>query len=177
MESSFKKGYDKTVNADGSINISLKGKSRGAAETSGYPVGLTIFFIFCVIGSANIAANITDSVAGRNSNMPLFLFLWALLSIGSGWIFYLVFKNLTSKNVNIVIKPSEGLIFNGKQLPFADIQTIGVSHQTTGKNLEGNAQVYANSHGNNIEITGWVPLALAEAVAGDIKRSSGMNWQ
>ena len=173
MESSFKKGYDKIVNADGSISISVKGKSRGAAKTSGYPVFFIIAFIFCAI----VSINIVDSIMGRNPNMTVFLFLSALMSIGSWFGVYFIFKSLTNKTTNIVIKPAEGLILNGKQLPFGDIQTIGVSHQTTGVNLEGNAQVYAYSHGNNIEITGWLPLALAEAVAGDIKKSSGMNWQ
>jgi hypothetical protein len=36
--------------------------------------------------------------------------------------------------------------------------------------------VFATSHGNNINITGWLPLALAEAVADEIKKSSGVSW-
>lgn len=133
MESSFKKGYDKKVNADGSIAISLKGKRRGAGKTSGYPVLLIKIFLACVFFTNNIAEKISPY------SVPGFFFSWACLSIGAWFVIYLVFQNMTNKVTNILIKPSEGLIFNGNQLPFTDIQTIGVSHQTTSTNLDGNA--------------------------------------
>lgn len=175
MESSFKKGYDKTVNADGSVNISLTGKNRGAAQTSGYPVMYIMVFFICIFLGFKIL-DFFPKGWDRNVSGGALVFIWFAVSSGLWFVFYLGFKNMTSKKTNIVIKPSEGIIFNGKQLPFSDIQTIGVAHQTTTSNVDGNAQVYANSDGTNIEITGWLPLALAEAVAGDIKKSSGMNW-
>ena len=172
MESSFKKGYDKTVNADGSIAILLQGKTKGAATTTGHPLLYLIFFIVCAI----VSFNIVDSIMGRNPNMVTSLSLWALLSIGSWFVLFLIFKSLMTKKTNLLIKPNEGVIFDGKQLPFADIQKIGVNHQTTNSNLNGDAQVFATSHGNNINITGWLPLALAEGIAEEIKGASGMQW-
>ena len=171
MESSFKKGYDKKLNADGSYVLMLKGQRRGAGKTSGYPVLLFIIFIFCAFFTNNIAEKISPQNVGG------YLLAWAALAFGTWLVIYFVFKSLNSKNTDILVKPSEGLIFEGKQLPFKDIQTIGVSHQTTHNNLDGNAQVYAASHGSNINLTGWMPLALAEAVANEIKKSSGMSWQ
>jgi hypothetical protein len=170
MESSFKKGYDKTVNADGSIAISLEGKVRGAAKSTGHPLLLIIIFVVCAVFTFNIAEKISPRIVLG------FFVAWTCLSVGSWFIIYLIFKSLTTKKTSLVIKPNEGVIFDGNQLPFADIQKIGINHQTTNSNLDGNAQVFASSHGNNINITGWLPLALAEAVADEIKKSSGVSW-
>ena len=171
MESSFKKGFDKKVNADGSYVLMLKGQRRGAGKTSGYPVLLFIIFLACAFFTNNLAEKISPQKVGG------FLLAWAVLAFGVWLVIYFVFQRLDSKNTDILVKPSEGLIFEGKQLPFTDIQTIGVSHQTTRNNLDGNAQVYAASHGSNINLTGWMPLALAEAVASEIKNSSGVAWK
>ena len=171
MESSFKKGYDEKVNADGSYVLMLKGQRRGAAKTTGYPLVLFIIFLFCAFFTFNIAEKIFPN------NMGGFLFTWSVLAFGSWFACYFLFKKSQAKNVDILVKPSEGLMFEGQQLPFKDIQTVGVSHQTTHNNLDGNAQVYAASHGSNINLTGWMPLALAEAVASEIKQSSGMGWK
>ena len=173
MESSFKKGYDKTINADGSIAILLQGKTKGAATNTGLPLLYFVFFIPCAIVSFNLA----EAMLSRNVSLGTFTIVWVLLSIGSWFVLFLIFNSLMTKKTNLLIKPNEGVIFDGKQLPFADIQMIGVNHQTTNSNLKGDAQVFATSHGNNINITGWLPLALADAIADEIKGASGIQWK
>ena len=171
MESSFKKGYDKTVNADGSFVLSLKGQRRGAAKTSGYGVTYVCFFLLCVM----MAFTITNKMSFGGS-VAAYLLTTALIACSTWFVFYSVFKNLNTKNTSLQVKPSEGIVFEGKQLPFRDIQSIGVTHQTTANNLDGNAQVYAVTHGTNVSLTGWLPLALADAIAGEIKGASGIQW-
>ena len=170
MESSFKKGYDKTVNADGSFNLILNGKRSGAAQTSGLFITYGLVFLLLFFIGFNVLDRLTKS-------LPTFLFLWGAFTFGGLFLYHLILQAIFSKSTNMVVKPLEGLVFEGKQLPFKDIQFIGTNHQTTNTNLEGNAQVFANSHGTKVVLTGWIPVATADAIAEEIKEASGITWK
>lgn len=76
------------------------------------------------------------------------------------WI--LVVRKFNFRRGKVIIWPSEGLAFSGKQLPFKDIVSIGVEHGTS------SAYVYAEAHGKAIKLTGYVAPALADALAQNI---------
>ena len=86
-------------------------------------------------------------------------------------------RKFNISKTTLLIKPKEGLIFGGKQLPFSEIQSIGTMNETTGRIAKGTAYVYANSHGQQIKVTSYVPLALADAISEEIKSSSGIEWK
>ena len=174
MESSFKRGYDKTVNADGSINLSFKSEKIGAHSGANYAgmIILAMFPVSCAVTSPLIFM-LSDKASMRDEFPTGLMFLW-IICAAALWIWGVRKYNI--KKAKFVIKPNEGVIFGGKQLPFSEIQSIGTINETTGRNAKGTAYVYANSHGQQIKITGYVPLPLADALAEEIKTSSGHNW-
>ena len=108
--------------------------------------------------------------------MTVFLFLWAVFIVAYWIAIFLVLKIVSVKILILRSNLLRELFSIGKQLPFDDIQTIGLNHLTITTNAVGSAQAYSNSHGSKIEITGWVPLAPAEAVSNDIKKVSCCTW-
>lgn len=171
MESSFKKGYDRTVNADSSINLTYKSEKIGAHSGSGF-AGIIVFAMLPVSCAATFLPMVYPFMNGKNEGTSVVF--WIFGSIGL-WILSVRKYNL--RKSKLVIKPNEGLIFEGKQLPFSDIQSIGTMNETTGRNAKGTAYVYANSHGQQIKVTSYIPLALAEAISEEIKSSSGIEWK
>ena len=174
MESSFKKGYDKTVNADGSINLSFKSEKIGAHSGSGFAgiILMAMVPVSCAV-TFPVVFIFSDASSRREAFPTGATFLWIVCALGL-WVWGVRKYNI--KKAKFVIKPNEGVIFGGKQLPFSEIQSIGTINETTGRNAKGTAYVYANSHGQQIKITGYVPLPLADALAEEIKNSSGHSW-
>lgn len=175
MESSFKKGYDKTVNADGSISLDFKSEKVGAHSGSGF-AGILVFAMFpvsCAVTSP-LMFMLSDKSPRREEFQTGAIFLWIICALAL-WIWGVRKYNI--KKAKFLIKPNEGLIFGGKQLPFSEIQSIGTVNETTSRNAKGTAFVYANSHGQQIKMTGYVPLPLADALAVEIKSSSGIEWK
>lgn len=172
MESSFKKGYERTVNTDGSIELKYKAKRMSPAAMAGAGMAaiLVLFPVSCAV-TLPVASMFNDhgQSLGQTSKG-----LWTTLAI----ILYIgILYFLVNTKGSLVIKPNQGLIFNGKQLPFSEIQNIGTIDHPNAKVKAGASFVYAGSHGTQIRVTKYVPLALAEAVAAEIKQSSGMGWR
>ncbi len=170
MESSFKKGYDRTVNADSSINLTYKSEKIGAHSGSGF-AGIIVFAMLPVSCAATLPL-VYPFMDGKNPGT--LMIIWIFGSIG---LWFLGVRKYNLRKSKLVIKPNKGLIFEGKQLPFSEIQSIGTMNETTGNNAKGTAYVYANSHGQQIKVTSYVPLALADAISEDIKSSSGIEWK
>lgn len=174
MESSFTKGYDKTVNADGSIDLNFKSEKIGAHSGSGF-ASILVFAMFpvsCAVTSP-VLFPFYDSRAKDSLSLGALLF-WVACAVGL-WVWSV--RKFNISKTTLLIKPKEGLIFGGKQLPFSEIQSIGTMNETTGRNAKGTAYVYANSHGQHIKVTRYVPLALADAISEEIKSSSGIEWK
>lgn len=175
MESSFKKGYDRTVNADSSVQLSFKSEKIGAHSGSGF-AGILVFAMFpvsCVVTSPVLVPFYDGRARGNSLSLGALLF-WVACAIGL-WVWGV--RKFNISKTTLLIKPKEGLIFGGKQLPFSEIQSIGTMNETTGRNAKGTAYVYANSHGQQIKVTSYVPLALADAISEEIKSSSGIEWK
>ena len=174
MESSFKKGYDKKVNADGSIKLNFKSEKIGAHSGSGIASILVVAMlpVSCAVTSP-LMIPFYDKASAREAFPVGLMIFWNICAFGL-WIWGVRKYNI--RKSGITIKPNEGLVFGGKQLPFSEIQTIGTMNETTGRNAKGTAYVYANAHGQQIKITQYVPLALAEAISQEIKENSGVAW-
>lgn len=174
MESSFKKGYDRTVNADSSVQLSFKSEKIGAHSGSGF-AGILVFAMLPV--SCAVTSPVLLPFYDGRAKDPLSLgalFFWLACAFAL-WIYGV--RKFNIRKTTLLIKPKEGLIFGGKQLPFSEIQNIGTMNETTGRNAKGTAYVYANSHGQQIKVTSYVPLALADAISEEIKSSSGIEWK
>jgi hypothetical protein len=171
MESSFKKGYDKTVNADGSFELSFKSR-RLSPKTSASMGTLMIFVLFPV------SCAVTLPVAGmflspRQDLADVNKFLWNALAFT---LLFILLYLVTFCKTRILVKPDVGISFGGKNLPFKEISEIGTLDHPYSANKKGAACVYANTNATQVNISKYIPLALAEAVAEEIKKSSGMGW-
>jgi hypothetical protein len=169
MESSFKKAYEKTTNSDGSIDLKFKAERIGAHFGSG--VGAFLILLLYPVSCAVTypVASMFGEVGGRNtSNTPILV--WNVVAIA---LFIIAARMVNIGRTTLTIKPKEGIVFNGKQLPFKDIHSIGTVHETTGNNPKGNAYVSAQSHGTEVKVTRYVRKDLAEAIAAEIRGASG----
>lgn len=169
MESSFKKGYDKTVNADGSFELSFKSRRLlpGAMAVFLpillYPVSCAISFPF--VGGMTAMRN--DTLSAMTWNVTALIV--ALI------IVVCVFKFFISNKNRILVKPNIGISFDGKQLPFKDISSIGTNNLNVMK--KGATIVYADTHGTQVKLSSCITTELAEAVAEEIKGASGSTWK
>ena len=172
MESSFKKAYEKTTNSDGSIDLKFKAERIGAHFGSGLGAVLVLLLFPASCAVTYPVASMFGEIGGRNtSNTPIFV--WNVLAFA---LFIIAARMLNISRTTLTIKPKEGIVFNGKQLPFKDIQSIGTVHETTGNNPKGNAYVSAQSHGSEIKVTRYVRKDLADALAAEIRGASGKGW-
>lgn len=172
MESSFTKGYDKKVAPDGSIELNFETLRFGAHSGLGVILLLVMLPASCAVTSP-VVIIFNDAHASRQSFQSGIMALWIVCTFAL-W-FFSVYKLQRVQSV-LKIKPAEGVIFLGSQLPFADIQAIGTYNETTTNNAKGTAYVFANSHGRQIKLTKYMPLELAEAIANEIKQASGCTW-
>lgn len=171
MESSFKKAFERTQNLDGSIELSANSKRLG-----GLPTLLVLAMVPLSLAPAFLVLAIVDSISKRFIDLdhmgPLGGFIILASAVVTYWYGYGAISN---KRSSITIRPKDGLLFDGKQLPFKDIQSIGVLGITNVQGAEG-AYVTATSHGNEIRMIGSLPRAVANAIAEQIRADSGLSW-
>lgn len=171
MENSFKPGYDKQTKADGSIELTFKAKRLSPQAAVGF--GTVLLFAMFPVSCA-----MTLPVAGMfiPKGKPLgdvSLMLWLSMTIV---VYAVILWLIVNTRSTVVIKPKEGLMFAGKTLPYQDIKQIGTIHHPNARDKNGAAFVYADTQGSQVQITKYIPLALAEAVAEELKLHSGMPW-
>ena len=172
MESSFKKAYDRTVNTDGSIDLKFTAQKIGAHSGAGFAgiLVLAMLPVSCAV-TLPVMYALTDQRSMRNGFPTGPVIMWNIVAVAL-WIF--IVRKYNFRKSKLTIKPGEGLLFAEKQLPFKDIQSIGTSHETTGRNPKGNAYIYAQSHGKEIPLTGYVTKELADALASEITNAPGI---
>lgn len=167
MESSFKKNYERTVQSDGTIEIVHDQVRIPPSMGTAVMILMTIVLLptSCAIGGA------FHGYDARASNVP-----WTITTMIIYVILCFVVGRLLVKGKNhLLIKPNQGIVIHGKSLPFSDIQTIGTETLVNG-NKKANSYAYAESHGNRIPFTKHVSQSLAEAIATEVKASSGYKW-
>lgn len=76
----------------------------------------------------------------------------------------------------ILVKPMEGLVFDGKQLPFSDIKSIGIESSGAFLAPKGIGRVYALSYGKEISLTAYMSLPRAQGIRSEIFEASGIKW-
>ncbi len=169
MESSFKKGYDKTVNADGSFELTFKSKRFGAKTAKSFAL-LGVFALFpasCAITSPMVLA-----FDKSNSNTGVVIWFFVAFAL---WFFVMHFT--ANLKTTILVKPNSGLVVNGKNLPFKEIDQIGTINYPGAESDKIAAFVYADTHGTQVKISKYITLSLAEAVVREIKEASGVVWK
>ncbi|WP_313236801.1 hypothetical protein [Delftia acidovorans] len=107
------------------------------------------------------------------ASLALSLLFWVnasnVFAIVATVIIFFATYNIQNITEKITVKPREGVIFSGNQLPFADVQKLGIMKGSS-------AYVLAVSHGEQIKMSGYVGESLAEAIADEIKAASGKEW-
>ena len=170
MESSFKKGYDKTVNADGSFELSFKSERVSAKSASGFAL-LMIIILFPTSCAVTLpVAHMFSSGDWAQVSKPL----WASLAL---ILYIVVLYYITKSKTKISVKPDIGIIINGKNLPFKEISQIGTISYPGASSKKNAAFVYADTHGTQVKLSKYIPLELAEAIVNELKAASGVNWK
>jgi hypothetical protein len=168
MESSFKKGYDKKVNADGSFELSFQSRRLMPVAFS-VILPLVLYPVSCAV-SFPLVGGLS---AARSDNLSLTT--WNVVSIMVAVaIVIFIFKCFISSRSQILVKPDIGISFNNKQLPFKDISSIGTINLNSMK--KGASVIYADTHGTQVKLSSCVAEELAEAIAEEIKSASGIKW-
>lgn len=155
MENSFKKAYDRKDNPDGSFELRVKGRrTPGGLMLRLLPVTLIILFVGGTLRGIG-----GDAIAGPGIVICFFFALrWAL-----------------SGESVVTVRPNEGLQFSGKNLRFADTESIRVvTHSHVNRY---NSFVIAWSGGNEIQLTLGIPEAAATALVSEIRNGSGVTWK
>ena len=171
MKRSFRAPYDRTVNTDGSVDLKFTAERIGAHSGSGFGgiLVLAMLPVSCAVTSP-LLLGLTDKASIRNEFPAGAMAVWLIVAVGL-WIFLV--RKFNFKKSKVTIRPTEGIIFGGKQLPFKDIEFVGTLQETTDRNPKGNAYVCAKSHGTRIAVTGYVTKELAKALANDINAAWG----
>jgi hypothetical protein len=169
MESSFKKGYDKTVNADGSFDLTFKSKRFGAKTAKSFAL-LGVFGLL----PASCAVTSPMVLAFSKSNNSTAVITWLIVAFAL-WFFIMNFA--ANLKTTILVKPNAGLVVNGKNLPFKEIDQIGTINYPGAESDKIAAFVYADTHGTQVKISKYITLSLAEAIAKEIKEASGVTWK
>jgi hypothetical protein len=172
MESSFKKGYEKNVLPDGSVELNYKAKRISPSVMASAGV-LAIFILF----PASCAVTLPFAAMFNDANQSLGQTskgLWMTLALV---LYIVILYFFVNTKATLTIKPNEGLLFLGKQLPFSEIQNMGTIDHPNARSKAGAAFVYAESHGKQINITKYIPLSLAEAIEVEIKSVSHSVWK
>lgn len=120
MESSFKKSYQKTMNPDGSFELSFKSKRLNPRTAAG--VGMLIAFALI---PASCAVTLPVAMVFGTGRDFMSVPAWLGMSLVVYAISCYMIANTSSK---LVVVPNKGLVVKGKNLPFADIQNIGTIH-------------------------------------------------
>ena len=171
MESSFKKPYERIVNSDGSIDLKFKSERIGAH--AGSAAGMLLMIIGFPLSCA-VTAPLAMKLGNKPTEDASVLIIWNVLAVV---VWALAIRWINIRPATVTVLPNVGLKFKGKQLPFADIQTVGTVNETTNNNPKGTAYVCARSHGSEVRITRYVRRELAEALAQEIRSSSGVQWK
>ena len=160
MENSIQRAYEKTVAEDGTIELEFKCKRFGQGSAAGgFILALLLLPASCAVTSV-VPENIKNADGGA-------LVIWIILSVAL-WLGVLQFAFKTSHT--LTLKPQTGIIFEGMQLPFADISNIGT-------NSDGSsAYIYVVSQGNEVRLGKYLKPALADAIVAEIKGVSGTTW-
>jgi hypothetical protein len=169
MKSSFKRAYEKRTHADGSIELEFKTERIGAHAGTAFTI-LVMLLLPVSCGVTFPVVSIFGDVTGKSTSI---LVLWNGLAVAL-WVG--VLRAFVFSRRTLIIRPGDGVIFDGKQLPFRDIQSIGTVHETTARNPRGNAYVSAQSHGVEVRLTRYMKKELADAITTEIKEGSATAW-
>lgn len=159
MESSFKKTYEKVSNTDGSFDLKFKSQRNGGS------IGFVVLGWF--IPGCWLAWKISDSIDRYSATVWVIAYLLVLV------LPVVVIAYAFKREQTITVIPNQGLKFDGRSLPFDDVQTIGTQAKGQRKN---NAYVLAVTHGTKVKLTSFVSESLAQALATEIKDASGTTW-
>lgn len=164
MQNSFAKTYEKVVNEDGSVTITVKGRRYSAHNVQSavaiFCVALPVALIFGVFALLEI-------FQVRDGSM-LFLIAAAL------WVAIVV--KVAHKSALVKVIPNSGLIFDGNQVPFSDIDNIGTSLLTTSADAKGSSYVFVHTQGREVRVTPFLDDAQARAVCREIISAGNVQY-
>ena len=169
MESSFKKSYEKTMNPDGSYELSFKSKRLNPKSAAG--VGLLIVFALLPASCAVTLPVAMFFGTGRDfMSVPAWLGMTLV-------VYAIACYLIANSSSELLVIPNKGLVIKGKNLPFSDIQNIGTIHLPALGNSKGSAYVYAETFGTQVNLSKYITLSLADSLVAEIKESSGVVWK
>lgn len=169
MQSSFKKSYEKNVLPDGSFELEFKSKRLNprTAASFGTLIVLAMMPASCAV---TLPVAMLFGPRGEMFSVPA----WLVMSFIVYGVACFMIANSSSK---LVVIPNQGIVVNGKKLPFSDIQNIGTIHIPSLGNSKGSAFVYAETFGTQVNLSKFITLSLADSIVAEIKSVSGVEWK
>lgn len=170
MKSSFKKGYERTVRQDGSVELSFTSQLiHGDKNNRGLAVLLVVPALLASCG-------VSDTFGLQRNREAGSVVLTMLMIAGALWLAaYLGMNWLLRRRQSITVVPHVGLRFGSKQLTFSDVQSVGVIERPSNGQGDPTSYLYANSRGQSIKLSGYIPSSVAMAVRNEIAALSGLH--
>jgi hypothetical protein len=162
MQSSFSRAYDRQVDAKGFITINYQAQRFGARGT--FWAGWLMLWAG-IPASCALTSPIVLLTSKRNE-----MITYPLWMLAASLILIFVSKKCVKTVSALEIQPNVGLVFEGKQLPYSEIDDIG-----TASDAQAKSYVYANTNGREVKITKYVPIELADAIKKEIMQEGG-HW-
>ena len=168
MKSSFKKQYAVNEQADGSVELLVKGSRSGAFGKASAPGPVAILLIVVYVALFLGLLFMGETFMGRHF-IDRHMGTTALVALAGP---ALLLKFAFGAKETAIILQSKGLRFaNGtKQLASADVKSFGVMTESVSSNngrIES-AYVYADALGQRIKLTGHMKNELATAIRDEI---------
>lgn len=168
MKSSIKKLYEVNQQADGSIDLVVKGSRSGAFGIASNP-GPVAFLLFAVYAACFIGLAVLGMSLSGEYFIDKHIGMVAIVAL-AGPIAVLRFAFAGRKNT-IHLQPKGIKFANGKkQIALSDIKNFGVMTETVSGNGAHNqtAYVYVDALGQRVKLTGHMKQELAEAIRDEI---------
>lgn len=154
MKNNFKSLITKTIGSDGTVNLSFE--TRRASTFYGGAQILTGFIAMMLAWirvSAMMKMGVSDNMLIGTELVLAFFIYWGL----SQFFFY--------PTAHIYVKPKQGIVFSGHELPMKDIRSFKVDTNP----FTGAAGLFAVSGGRSIQVTPHtVPLEVANELAREV---------
>ena len=154
MENTVKKNYQRTVNSDGSIDITYTGgRFRNGFLVAGITLGLIFLLCYLIFSQSFFPNN------------PIWIVTVIVAIILAG-------KFLLYTKLNIKIIPQKGIHFYNHQVPFSEISQIGV--KLPDNNING--MLYIISQGTEVVVAD-AKKSIVKSLQIEIEKYSGIIWK
>ena len=159
----------KTVNADGSEQLSFRSERIGARSGSKWAgvIALAHLPVSCVLTSPVMWVLYKKGSSYERPTQTLGMAVWTFAAVA---VWFLVVRAFNFRRQTLSYRPGEGMDINGAFVEFKHLQPIGIATESTGR--RETAYVYATPFYNKVKLTGHLPVDDAKAVVSHLQAAA-----